>query len=102
MQGTTNNEPSGQDEIKASNDDATSSGWTLDGFDACSAMLLEEDSKPNWDTLQSIETRRRYILDKVEQPVWRILVRHVYCCCWSCCFLIFDSICFMVDQRVDN
>ena len=59
-----------QDE-NAAND---TSSWTLDGFDACSSIMLDDGSKPNWHTLESIEIRRRAILLKVEQPLWRILV----------------------------
>jgi len=72
LQGNNSKEPSSEKD----DGDKASASWTLDGFDACSAMLLDEDdSKPNWDTLQSVEARRRCILDQVELPFYRMMAK---------------------------
>lgn len=88
LQGSTSNAPSSSEMMEggekavssANNDDDTATAsptgsFTLNGFNACSAGLLaEDDPRPNWETLQAIEARRRSLLVQVELPVYRILV----------------------------
>jgi len=87
LQGNTSNAPSssemmegGEKAVSITNDDDTATAsptgsFTLNGFGACSAGLLaEDDPRPNWETLQAIEARRRSLLVQVELPVYRILV----------------------------
>mmetsp|Transcript_12621 Transcript_12621/g.14433 ORF Transcript_12621/g.14433 Transcript_12621/m.14433 type:complete len:386 (-) Transcript_12621:173-1330(-) len=74
LQGNNNKSPSsaqegGEKASSATNDDS----FMLNGFDACSALLAEDDPRPNWETLQAIEARRRCLLEQGELPVYRIM-----------------------------
>jgi len=75
LQGNNNKPPSSAQEggEKASSANNNDDGFTLNGFNACSALLAEDDPRPNWETLQSIEARRRSLLERVELPVYRIM-----------------------------